>query len=166
MTGLWKDRQFTVLASSLNKNSISGALALGRSRRFASPTVCTSLELVECSKPPRRLCGSTFRPLRRAPTSVILTVPAVVADTLRVVRASNSEIAQHPFNLSRTCITATRRNEIDSRMVIECTGDANLETMLRYLRPATAQERIAAVSEIQWYQPGCWLGRCEPAWIK
>ena len=31
-------------------------------------------------------------------------------------------------------------------------GHADLETTLRYARPAAASERIAAVSEIKWYQ--------------
>ena len=32
-----------------------------------------------------------------------------------------------------------------------CAGHADLETTLRYLRPAATQERIAEVSEIKWY---------------
>ena len=55
----------------------------------------------------------------------------------------------HKFR--RTCITTWLRNKIDPRTVMEYAGHADLETTLRYLRPAAAQERIAAVSEIKWY---------------
>jgi hypothetical protein len=34
---------------------------------------------------------------------------------------------------------------------MEYAGHADLETTLRYARPAAATERIAAVSEIKWY---------------
>ena len=44
---------------------------------------------------------------------------------------------------------------IDPRTVMEYAGHANLETTLRYLRPAAAQERIAAVSEIKGYSSKC-----------
>lgn len=51
----------------------------------------------------------------------------------------------------RTCITTWLRNRIDPRTVMEYAGHADLETTLRYARPAAATERIAAVSEIKWY---------------
>src|SRR3954466_8606294 len=37
------------------------------------------------------------------------------------------------------------------RRFLEYAGHADLETTLRYLRPAAAQDRIAAVREIKWY---------------
>ena len=55
----------------------------------------------------------------------------------------------HKFR--RTCITTWLRNKIDPRTVMAYAGHADLETTLRYLRPAAAEERIAAVSEIKWY---------------
>lgn len=55
----------------------------------------------------------------------------------------------HKFR--RTCITTWLRNNIDPRTVMEYAGHADLETTLRYLRPAAAHERIAEVSEIKWY---------------
>lgn len=55
----------------------------------------------------------------------------------------------HKFR--RTCITTWLRSKLDPRTVMEYAGHADLETTLRYLRPAAAQERIAAVSEIKWY---------------
>jgi integrase len=61
-----------------------------------------------------------------------------------------SEFELHKFR--RTCITTwLRSNNIDPRTVMEYAGHADLETTLRYLRPAAAAERIAAVSEIKWY---------------
>ena len=59
------------------------------------------------------------------------------------------EFELHKFR--RTCITTWLRNKIDPRTVMEYAGHADLETTLRYLRPAAAHERIAAVSEIKWY---------------
>lgn len=59
------------------------------------------------------------------------------------------EFELHKFR--RTCITTWLRNKLDPRTVMEYAGHADLETTLRYLRPAAAQERIAAVSEIKWY---------------
>jgi integrase len=58
------------------------------------------------------------------------------------------EIELHKFR--RTCITTWLRNRIDPRTVMEYAGHADLETTLRYARPA-ATERIAAVSDIKWY---------------
>jgi len=55
----------------------------------------------------------------------------------------------HKFR--RTCITTWLRNKIDPRTVMAYAGHADLETTLRYLRPAAAEEHIAAVSEIKWY---------------
>ncbi|HEX3893974.1 MAG TPA: site-specific integrase [Terracidiphilus sp.] len=55
----------------------------------------------------------------------------------------------HKFR--RTCITTWLRNKIDPRTVMAYAGHADLETTLRYLRPAAAEERIAAVTEIKWY---------------
>jgi integrase/recombinase XerD len=55
----------------------------------------------------------------------------------------------HKFR--RTCVTTWLRSKLDPRTVMEYAGHADLETTLRYLRPAAAQERIAAVSEIKWY---------------
>jgi integrase len=59
------------------------------------------------------------------------------------------QIELHKFR--RTCITTWLRNHIDPRTVMEYAGHADLETTLRYARPAAAQERIAAVSDIKWY---------------
>jgi integrase len=59
------------------------------------------------------------------------------------------EFELHKFR--RTCITTWLRNGIDPRTVMEYAGHADMETTLRYLRPAAAQERIAAVSGIKWY---------------
>jgi integrase len=59
-----------------------------------------------------------------------------------------SEIELHKFR--RTCITTWLRNQIDPRTAMEDAGHADLETTLRYARPAAASERIAAVSEIKW----------------
>lgn len=59
------------------------------------------------------------------------------------------EFELHKFR--RTCITMWLRHGIDPRTVMAYAGHADLETTLRYLRPAAAQERIAAVSEIRWY---------------
>lgn len=59
------------------------------------------------------------------------------------------EFELHKFR--RTCITTWLRNKIDPRTVMAYAGHADLETTLRYLRPAAAQERIAEVSEIKWY---------------
>lgn len=55
----------------------------------------------------------------------------------------------HKFR--RTCITTWLRNRIDPRTVMAYAGHADLETTLRYLRPAAAEEQIAAVSDIKWY---------------
>jgi integrase len=55
----------------------------------------------------------------------------------------------HKFR--RTCITTWLRNKIDPRTVMAYAGHADLETTLRYLRPAAAEERVAEVSEIKWY---------------
>ncbi|HUZ93612.1 MAG TPA: site-specific integrase [Edaphobacter sp.] len=55
----------------------------------------------------------------------------------------------HKFR--RTCITTWLRNKVDPRTVMAYAGHADLETTLRYLRPAAAEEHIAAVSEIRWY---------------
>jgi integrase len=61
-----------------------------------------------------------------------------------------AEFELHKFR--RTCITTWLRNpKLDPRTVMAYAGHADLETTLRYLRPAAAQERIAAVSEIKWY---------------
>jgi integrase len=60
-----------------------------------------------------------------------------------------SEFELHKFR--RTCITTWLRNRIDPRTVMQYAGHSDLETTLRYLRPAAAQERIAEVSEIKWY---------------
>ena len=60
-----------------------------------------------------------------------------------------SEFELHKFR--RTCITTWLRNKIDPRTVMEYAGHSDMETTLRYLRPAAASERIAAVSEIKWY---------------
>ena len=60
-----------------------------------------------------------------------------------------SEFELHKFR--RTCITTWLRNKIDPRTVMEYAGHSDMETTLRYLRPAAASERIAAVSEITWY---------------
>ena len=60
-----------------------------------------------------------------------------------------SEFSLHKFR--RTCITTWLRNRIDPRTVMEYADHVDLETTLRYLRPAAAQERIAEVSEIKWY---------------
>ena len=57
------------------------------------------------------------------------------------------EFELHKFR--RTCITTWLRTKIDPRTVMEYAGHADLETTLRYLRPAAAQERVAAVSEIE-----------------
>lgn len=59
------------------------------------------------------------------------------------------EIELHKFR--RTCITTWLRNRIDPRTAMEYAGHADLETTLRYARPAAATKRIAAVSEIKWY---------------
>lgn len=59
------------------------------------------------------------------------------------------EFELHKFR--RTCITTWLRSKIDPRTVMAYAGHADLETTLRYLRPATAQEQIAEVSEIKWY---------------
>lgn len=59
------------------------------------------------------------------------------------------EFELHKFR--PTCITAWLRNHIDPRTVMEYAGHADLETTLRYLRPAAAPERIAAVSEVKWF---------------
>jgi len=59
------------------------------------------------------------------------------------------EFELHKFR--RTCITTWLRSKIDPRTVMAYAGHADLETTLRYLRPAAAQERIAEVSEIKWY---------------
>ena len=59
------------------------------------------------------------------------------------------EFELHKFR--RTCITTWLRNKIDPRTVMAYAGHADLETTLRYLRPAAAQERIDEVSEIKWY---------------
>lgn len=59
------------------------------------------------------------------------------------------EFELHKFR--RTCITTWLRNKIDPRTVMEYAGHSDMETTLRYLRPAAAEERIAAVSEIKWY---------------
>lgn len=55
----------------------------------------------------------------------------------------------HKFR--RTCITTWLRNKIDPRTVMAYAGHADLETTLRYLRPAAAEERIDEVSGIKWY---------------
>jgi integrase len=60
-----------------------------------------------------------------------------------------AEFELHKFR--RTCITTWLRNKIDPRTVMEYAGHSDMETTLRYLRPAAATERIAAVSEIKWY---------------
>jgi integrase len=59
------------------------------------------------------------------------------------------EIELHKFR--RTCIATWLRNRIDPRTVMEYAGHADMETTLRYARPAAASERIAEVSEIKWY---------------
>lgn len=59
------------------------------------------------------------------------------------------EFELHKFR--RTCITTWLRSKIDPRTVMAYAGHADLETTLRYLHPAAAQERIAEVSEIKWY---------------
>lgn len=59
------------------------------------------------------------------------------------------EVELHKFR--RTCITTWLRNHIDPRTVMEYAGHADLETTLRYARPAAAAERIAAVSKIKWF---------------
>jgi integrase/recombinase XerD len=59
------------------------------------------------------------------------------------------EFELHKFR--RTCITTWLRSKIDPRTVMAYAGHADLETPLRYLRPAAAQERIAEVGEIKWY---------------
>jgi len=59
------------------------------------------------------------------------------------------EIELHKFR--RTCITTWLRSKLDPRTVMAYAGHADLETTLRYLRPAAADESIAAVSAIQWY---------------
>ncbi len=70
------------------------------------------------------------------------------------IRGAKGELGCGEFELHkfrRTCITTWLRNRIDPRTVMEYAGHSDLETTLRYLRPAAAQERIAEVSEIKWY---------------
>ena len=59
------------------------------------------------------------------------------------------QFQRHKFR--RTCITTWLRSKIDPRTVMAYAGHADLETTLRYLRPAAAQERVAEVSEVKWY---------------
>jgi integrase len=59
------------------------------------------------------------------------------------------EFELHKFR--RTCITTWLRNGIDPRTVMAYAGHKDLETTLRYLRPAAAPAQVDAVSNIRWF---------------
>jgi len=63
-------------------------------------------------------------------------------------RGGCQEFTLHKFR--RTCLTTLLRNTVDVRTVQRLAGHSDLESTLRYLRPASGPELQAKINAVQW----------------
>jgi integrase len=63
-------------------------------------------------------------------------------------RGGCMEFNLHKFR--RTCLTTLLRNNADVRTVQRLAGHSDLESTLRYLRPASGPELQAKINAVQW----------------